>query len=105
MREHLYRFPIANRVFDQADLLDRMMSRTGVDPVVAIRSDGGASWREARSRCIDCAADRLCRDWLDAAPCNGPLHVPTFCPNGEFFKACLQGEPEAPVSKGDLSKK
>lgn len=104
MNEHLYRFPIVNRVFEQADLLNRMMTCTGIDPIVAIRSDGGASWQEARARCIDCVADRQCRDWLDADPCNGPLHIPPFCPNGEFFKACLGKGSETQVSTGDLSK-
>ena len=87
MSEHSHGFPVANRVFAQADLMDRVMARTGADPLVAIRCDGGTSWCEARSRCIDCAADRLCRDWLDTNLGNEPLDVPAFCANRAFIKA------------------
>lgn len=88
MSDHSYGFPIFNRVHAQAELMDRMMARTGADPLVAIRRDGGASWYEARSRCIDCVADRLCRQWLDTSSCDGPQDVPAFCDNRAFINAC-----------------
>lgn len=91
MSDHPYGFPIFNRVQTQADLMDRMMARTGADPLVAIRRDGGTSWYEARSRCIDCVADQMCRHWLDVGPCNGRQEVPAFCANRDFIKACRQG--------------
>jgi hypothetical protein len=88
MSDNSYGFPIFNRIHTQADLMDRMMARTGANPLIAIRRDGGASWYEARSRCIDCAADRLCRQWLDAGSCDERQEVPEFCANRTFINAC-----------------
>jgi hypothetical protein len=90
MNDHSDGFPIFNRVLAQADLMERMMARTGADPLVAIRRDGGTSWHEARSRCIDCVADDLCRHWLDTPPCNEPEDVPAFCANSAFIKTCRE---------------
>lgn len=88
MSERSHGFPLVNHVFAQAELMDRMMARTGADPLVAIRCDGGRSWYNARSRCIDCVAHRLCRHWLDTNSGNAPLEVPEFCANRAFIKAC-----------------
>jgi len=88
MSDYSYGFPIFNRILAQAELMDRMMARTGADPLVAIRRDDGASWLEARSRCADCIADKLCRRWLDTNPCHEPLDVPTFCVNRAFIQSC-----------------
>ncbi len=90
MSDHSCDFPIFNRIHAQADLMDRMLTRTGTDPLVAIRRDGGASWYEARSRCIDCVADKLCRHWLETEPCTGPQDVPAFCANRAFIKSCKE---------------
>ena len=81
-------FPIFNRVHTSADLMDRMMARTDANPLIAIRRDGGTSWFEARSRCIDCVADRLCREWLDAGSCDQRQDAPAFCVNRAFIGAC-----------------
>lgn len=81
-------FPIFNRVVSQADLMDRMMARTGADPLIAIRRDGGAAWHEARSRCVDCVADEQCRRWLDSILCDELQDVPAFCANSAFIKTC-----------------
>lgn len=88
MSDQSYGFPIFNRVAAQAELMDRMMARTDANPLIAIRRDGGTSWYEARSRCIDCAADRLCRQWLDSGPSDERQEVPAFCANRAFIKAC-----------------
>jgi hypothetical protein len=95
MSDDPYGFPIFNRIHAQADLMDRMMERTGANPLLAIRRDGSASWCEARSRCVDCAADRQCRDWLDAGPSNGPQGAPAFCANSDFINACREDAPES----------
>jgi hypothetical protein len=58
MKDPTYSFPIFNRVVARADLMERMMARTEADPLVAIRSDGGTSWLQARSRCVECVAER-----------------------------------------------
>lgn len=92
MRDHSYDFPIFKRIHTQAALMDRMMARTGADPLVAIRRDGGTSWYQARSRCIDCVADNLCRQWLDASSCDEQQDVPAFCANRAFIKACRTSE-------------
>ena len=81
-------FPIFNRVHTAADLMDRMIARTGADPLIAIRRDGGTSWFEARSRCIDCVSERLCREWLDTDSCEERPDVPEFCVNRAFINAC-----------------
>jgi hypothetical protein len=88
MSKHSDGFPIFNRVIAQTDLMDRMIARTGADPLVAIRRDGVAAWHQARSRCVDCVADEQCRRWLDSTPCDEPQDVPAFCANRAFIEAC-----------------
>lgn len=88
MSDYRYSFPVLNRVIAQAERMDIMMDTIGVDPLAAIRCDDGASWYEARTRCIDCAADRRCKAWLDAAEPDQPRQAPPFCPNRAFFLAC-----------------
>ncbi len=88
MSDYCYSFPVLNRVIAQAERMDIMMGTIGVDPLVAIRSDNGASWYEARLRCIDCAADRRCKAWLETAELDQPRQAPPFCPNSMFFLAC-----------------
>jgi len=91
MSDHCYSFPILKRVLAQAERMDTMMEALGVDPRVSIRQDAGAAWYEARSRCIECSAERSCRRWLDEAGSPGAPAPPEFCPNGAFFRACLAG--------------
>ncbi len=88
MSDRPYGFPIVNRVVAQADLMDRLMAQCGADPLVTIRRDGGTSWLAARSRCIECVADSMCRQWLDAESCHPPRCVEAFCPNRSFIEAC-----------------
>jgi hypothetical protein len=97
MSEKTDGFPLFNRILAQADLMDRMMERMDADPLVAIRRDGGATFYDARSRCIDCAADRQCRNWLDAAPSTEPQVVPTFCVNSDFIKSCREEASDNPL--------
>lgn len=100
MRDDPYGFPIFNRIHARADLMDRMMAQTDADPLVAIRRDGGTAWLEARSRCINCTADELCRSWLDAGPRDGPQDAPAFCANRDFINACREGDPERDITAG-----
>ncbi|MGE0768518.1 MAG: DUF6455 family protein [Hyphomicrobiaceae bacterium] len=81
-------FPIFNRVLDHADLMDRMMIRCGANPLISIRRDGGTAWLEARSRCIECVADKLCRQWLDADPRSSPESADFICANRSFIDSC-----------------
>ena len=87
MSDYCYRFPVLQRVLQQADLMDQMMQHARVDPVDVIRRDKGASWYEARTRCIECPAVSECRTWLAGADRAAPASVPIFCPNHRLFNA------------------
>jgi len=84
-----YSWPIFNRVFRQAERMDRMMERLDVKPAVAVRIDRGMAWYEARTRCIDCLEDHRCARWLEYTA--GSVSPPDFCPNAQFFRRCTKG--------------
>ena len=86
MSDFCYSRPMLNRVLHQAELMDRMMERLGVDLAAAARFENGMAWYEARSQCIDCHSERQCQEWLKRAePSIGP---PDFCHNTAFFRSC-----------------
>jgi hypothetical protein len=87
MSDLCYEWPVLNRIFRQAALMDKMMERVGVEPINAVRIDQGMAFYEARTKCIDCFNDGVCRRWLDCANVNGT--PPSFCPNAEFFRQSL----------------
>ncbi len=91
MSDFCYSRPMLDRIFRQAELMDRMMERVGVDPAAAARVDRGMAWYEARTRCIACCSDRQCRDWLACSETSAVLEPPEFCRNGEFFRRCGPG--------------
>jgi hypothetical protein len=74
-----------DRVFRQAELMDRMMERVGVNAAAAARIDKGMAWYEARTKCIACCSDRQCRDWLARSEAQALSEAPKFCHNAEFF--------------------
>ncbi len=87
MNDFCYSWPVFNRIFHQAELMDRMMEAVGVKTAVAARVDNGAAWYEARTNCISCCHEHECRNWLE---CSEGLPVPpVFCPNAELFKRCV----------------
>lgn len=43
-----------DRVLRQFAQFDRVMERIGVDPVLAVRMDGGAAVKQARDICLAC---------------------------------------------------
>ena len=87
MGDFCYGQPMLERIFRQAERMDRMMQRVGVNPATAARADRGTAWYEARTRCIACGNERQCRIRLEGAL---PSAVqPEFCPNAEFFRSCL----------------
>lgn len=47
--DFIYNRPVLDRVFQQAELMDRMMQRVGITPIAAARIDRGMGWYEARS--------------------------------------------------------
>jgi hypothetical protein len=77
-----------NRVLQQAELMDRMIERLGIDPVVAARLENGMAWYEARSQCIACHSERQCQEWLKRAPTEPSIEPPDFCHNTAFFRSC-----------------
>ncbi len=92
MSDFCYSRPMLDRVFQQAELMDRMMERVGVDPGVAARADQGMAWYEARTRCIACSHEPACRRWLERA--EALPAPPEFCANTAFFRSCLESGPD-----------
>ena len=88
MSDFCYSRPMLNRVLQQAELMDRMMERLRIDPVVAARLENGMAWYEARSQCIACHSERQCQEWLKRAPTEPSIEPPDFCLNTEFFRSC-----------------
>ena len=86
MSDFCYGRPMLDRIFRQAELMDQVMERVGVDPAAAARVDRGMAWYEARTRCIACCNERQCRAWLACS--NPPTALPQSCPNAEFFRRC-----------------
>jgi hypothetical protein len=86
MSDPAFAFPRFNRVFEQAELLDRMMETLAADRLPVIRCDGGAAWQTARLRCVDCVHDRRCRAWLDTIASRGAEEAPAFCANADFLR-------------------
>lgn len=78
--------PMLDRVFRQAELMDRVMAHVGVNPAVAARVDKGVAFYEARTKCISCCHERECRNWLQSGTREPrPAH---FCPNAAFLRTC-----------------
>ncbi len=88
MSDFCYSWPMLNRVFRQAELMDRMMGRVGVNPAVAARVAQGAAWYEARTKCISCCHEHECRNWLECS--EGHPMPPDFCTDAEFFRSCAE---------------
>ena len=84
MSDFCYSFPVFNRVLSQADLMDQVLVKAGIDPLDLIRHDHGAAWYEARTRCIDCMHATACRDRV-ASPPRQNQSPPDYCPNSAFF--------------------
>jgi hypothetical protein len=82
--------PMLQRVLLQADLMNHMMECVGVAPARASRLDKGMAFYEARSRCIACAHDRLCRRWIEAQHGATASEPPGYCANREFLRRARQ---------------
>ena len=88
MSDFCYSRPMFDRVFRQAELMDRMMGCVGVDPIAAARVNKGMAWYEARTKCIACCSERQCRDWLARSEVQAFSDPPEFCQNAAFFRHC-----------------
>ncbi len=83
MHEHDKRWPMYERVLQQAQRMDEMMERLGVDPVLAAREAHGDVMARARAVCTVCPFAQPCGLWL--ASLSEPQDPPGFCPNRAFF--------------------
>lgn len=90
MQEQGMRWPMLNRVLQQARRMDRMMDRMGVDPGRAARLQDGRAFARARTACLFCPVPRLCEQWLEQA--TGTPEPPAFCPNADFLTMCRQSD-------------
>ena len=94
-------WPMLNRIFRQAEMMDRMMGRVGVNLVVAVRVDQGAAWYEARTNCISCCHEHECRNWLECS--EGLPMPPDFCRNAEFFRSCAEQSSAGVASSKEIA--
>ena len=79
-------WPMFQRVYSHAGLMDRMMERVGAEPSKAVRMQQGLAWQEARTQCLGCPDGRRCRDWLEATePTTQP---PDFCRGAALLRRC-----------------
>jgi hypothetical protein len=95
MTDFYYGWPMLERVFSRAELMDRMMRRLGVNTVAAMRIAHGLAWYEARSNCIACCHDQHRLAWLDHA--NQGSSAPDFCLNARFFQECSEKQSLRPA--------
>lgn len=86
MRSGQRQWPQSERVWRQFELMDLVMERMEVDPLVAARKCGGAAMAGARNTCLGCSFQRECRDWLERG--SDVVGVAEFCSNARFFKGC-----------------
>jgi len=93
-----YSRPMLERILRQAEMMDQMMQRVGVDPATAARADRGMACYEARTRCLSCRSERQCFDWLARAGSQPPLEPPEFCHNAEFLRRCRSGREQCEAS-------
>ena len=94
MSDFCYSSPMLDRIFRQAELMDRMMERVGVNPAAAARLERGTAWYEARTSCIACCSERQCRDWLTLSETQAVSAPPEFCHNAAFFRRCGAKSPQ-----------
>ena len=94
MSDFCHDWPVYNRVFRQAELMDRMLASLGASPSIAVRRDSGMAWYEARTRCIDCVHEHQCRAWMEIE--QAASTEPDFCPNMQFFLDCRPSSPDRP---------
>jgi hypothetical protein len=85
MREPTQTWPQFRNIEHQAQRLDEVMQRLGIDVPKAVRLQKGEAFARARRACIECQQERKCGVWLEASiVLEAP---PLFCPNAGFFAA------------------
>jgi hypothetical protein len=91
MRDSDKRWPMYNRVLQQAQRMDDMMRCLGADPALAARQDEGEAFAHARTVCLVCPFQAPCGRWL--AQATDVVEPPGFCPNAAFFAAARRKVP------------
>jgi hypothetical protein len=86
MHQHERRWPMFNRVLEQARHMDEVMRRLGVDPGLAARQEMGAAFARAQRVCLFCPYANQCEEWLAYA--TDVSQPPPFCLNAGFFASC-----------------
>jgi hypothetical protein len=79
--------PMAERVWQLADLLDHMIEQVGVSGAAG-RLDGGEGLRRAAKICMRCNATAKCERFLAAAQPDD--EIPLFCPNRPYLLRCRE---------------
>jgi hypothetical protein len=74
-----------DRVLQQAQRMEDMMRRLGVDPAVAARKEQGTAFARARGVCMRCPSAPQCARWLAQSAGTGLAEPPRFCPLAAFF--------------------
>ena len=72
MLERKPQWPLQQHVWDQEELMNHVMARLGIEPLVAARSGQGLDMIEARNRCVACKAA------LDRAATRGEVLLGTL---------------------------
>jgi len=88
MSDYCYSLAKMEHIVSQAESMDRMLERVGVDPTVAARVENGMALYEARTRCLECPSARRCKAWLADVSSDHHPKAPDFCPNELFFRYC-----------------
>jgi hypothetical protein len=97
MRSRQQSWPQTRQVWRQFTLMDRVMERLDVDPILAARKSGGAAMANARDICRGCVLHRECRRLVEQD--SDRARLAELCPNAEFFHACGRTECSSDLSQ------
>ncbi|OCW56703.1 DUF6455 family protein [Hoeflea olei] len=79
---------IFGRLTQQADLMDAMMKKLGVEEEMWKMPDHAGVLRRAANRCLLCDRPDSCEHWL--ANESHPDEAPGFCRNHDLFERVLE---------------
>jgi transcriptional regulator with XRE-family HTH domain len=102
MHQHDMRWPMFNRVLQQAQRMEDMMKRLGVDPGLAARQEQGRAFPRARTICLLCPSAGRCERWL--AQAKGNPEPPDFCPITPFFASCHRRHTSLAHTEGPIDR-
>jgi hypothetical protein len=91
--------PPFSSIARQAERMREMIDRLDVDTIKLACLGEGASYVQARLKCLDCSNTERCFQWLETSPPNAER--PTFCPNLSLFESCKRGDEARTESRSD----